>query len=125
MNESLEELYVESEAMAETAPPDNKAAEDKPAEIATGTIKTEPSEAKPEATAEAAVKAEEKTVEPKADAKADAKVEATMAFGPSHPTRKMNNVNAETSTSICSPFGAPNRHSRRISAASYRRPVTS
>jgi len=66
-----------AKAMAETATPDNKAVEDKPAEIATGTIKTEPSEAKPEATAEAAVKAEEKTVEPKADAKADAKVEAT------------------------------------------------
>jgi lipoprotein-anchoring transpeptidase ErfK/SrfK len=63
-------------AMAETAAPDNKAVEDRPAEIATGTIKTEPSEAKPEAAAEAAVKAEDKTVEPKADAKADAKVEA-------------------------------------------------
>lgn len=63
-----------AKAMAETDTPDNKALEDKPAEIATGTIKTEPSEAKPEATAEAAVKAEDKTVEPKADA---TKTEAT------------------------------------------------
>jgi hypothetical protein len=91
-----------AKAMAETATPNNNAVEDKPAEIATGTIKTEPSEAKPEATAEAAVKAEDKTVEPKADAKADAKVEAAKTEAP-----KTEPVKAEEPKSAEKPVEKP------------------